>query len=175
MRQQDVLHADAFPGDEFKEPIDLVTRIDDDALASAGAGHDEPVLLERRHGLGLDYDHRVILAILDDLLFTSKIRGAAVQAGVSLTVARSKEAALAAMREQTPSLVILDLNNSRTDPIGIITAMQADARLQSIAAVGYVSHVDTATIEDARRAGLAEVMPRSAFNAKLPEIVGRAV
>jgi PleD family two-component response regulator len=116
----------------------------------------------------------VILAILDDLLFTSKIRSAAAQAGVSLTVARSKEAALAAMRKQTPSLVVLDLNNPRIDPIGIITAMQADALLQSIAAVGYVSHVDTATIEAARRAGLGEVMPRSAFATKLPDIVGRA-
>jgi PleD family two-component response regulator len=115
----------------------------------------------------------VILAILDDMLFTSKIRAAARQPGLTLMIARSKEAALADMRTHMPTLVVLDLNNPRTDPIGIVTAMQADAALRSIPTVGYVSHVDTVTIDAARRAGVGEVMPRSAFSAKLPEILAR--
>ena len=41
------------------------------------AGDDEAVLVERSDRLRLDYDHAVILAILDDLMFTSKIRRAA--------------------------------------------------------------------------------------------------
>jgi PleD family two-component response regulator len=115
----------------------------------------------------------VILAILDDLLFTSKIRGAARQLGVSLTIARSRDGALAELRSSAPALVILDLNNARTDPIGIVAAMQADAALRSIPTVGYVSHVDTATIDRARQAGVGEVMPRSAFNTRLADILAR--
>src|SRR6185369_6912734 len=107
--------------------------------------HDKTVLVERSHRLRLDYDHAVILAILDDLLFTSKLRTAARQPGLTLTIARSRDAALAEMRAHMPALVILDLNNPRTDPIGIVTAMQADAALRAIPTVGYVSHVDTAT------------------------------
>jgi PleD family two-component response regulator len=115
----------------------------------------------------------VILAILDDLLFTSKIRGAAGQMGVALTVSRSRDGALQEMRERRPSLVILDLNNPRTDPIGIVTTMRGDADLQAIPTVGYVSHVDSATIEAARQAGIGEVFPRSAFASRLPEILAR--
>ena len=62
----------------------------------------------------------MILAVLDDLMFTSKIKAAANQLGTKVTFARSSEAALASMRASKPSLVILDLNNARTDPLGIV-------------------------------------------------------
>ena len=38
--------------------------------------------------------------------------------------------------------------------------------------VGFVSHVDTATIESARAAGLDRIMPRSQFVMKLPQLLG---
>ena len=49
----------------------------------------------------------MILAVLDDLLFTSKIRATAAHLGVSVTFARSATAALDAMRANAPALVIL--------------------------------------------------------------------
>ena len=115
----------------------------------------------------------MILAILDDLLFTSKIRTTASQLGIEVTVARSSDAALTAMRQTTPSLVILDLNSTRTDPLGTIAAMKQDRSLASVPTVGFVSHVQTALIEAARSAGVDEVMARSAFTMHLPDILGR--
>ena len=115
----------------------------------------------------------MILAVLDDLMFTSKIKSTAAQLGVPLAFARSSAAALAEMRQRAPSLVIFDLNNPRTDPIGTIAAMQADPALRAIPTMGYVSHVDTATIQAARDAGITEVLPRSAFTMQLGEILKR--
>ena len=115
----------------------------------------------------------MILAVLDDLLFTSKIKTAARQLSVSVTFARSSAAALEAMRKTPPALVILDLNNPRTDPLGIVRSMKDDPTLALIPTVGYVSHVQTELIEAARRAGVGEVLARSAFNERLPEILGR--
>jgi CheY-like chemotaxis protein len=115
----------------------------------------------------------VILAILDDLMFTSKIRGAAALAGVTVTFARSSAAALEQMRAERPSLVLLDLNNPRTDPLGTVAAMKSDPALASVPLVGYVSHVDTATIQAARDAGVDEVLARSAFSGNLPAILAR--
>lgn len=169
--QQDVANREVFLFDEFQQAIHLIARVDDHPFAGPWAGDNEAVLVEGADRLRLDYDHAVILAILDDLLFTSKIRGAATHAGATLTVARSAQAALDQMRAQPPSLVILDLNNPRTDPIGILTTMKGDATLASIPTVGYVSHVDTATIAAAREAGAGEVMARSAFVNALPELL----
>lgn len=115
----------------------------------------------------------MILAVVDDLMFTSKIRSAATHLGVPLAFARSAEAALAEMRKSAPTLVIFDLNSPRTNPIAIVAAMKAEPALASIPTLGFVSHVDTSTIDAARQAGMDEVLARSAFTAQLGEILGR--
>jgi len=115
----------------------------------------------------------MILAVLDDLMFTSKIKTAAGQLGVAVSFARSADAATTAMTASPPSLVILDLNNARVDPIGLVKVMKANPALASIPTVGFVSHVQTDLIEAARAAGVGEVMARSAFTAQLGEILKR--
>jgi len=113
----------------------------------------------------------MIIAVLDDLMFTSKIKTTAGQLGVAVTFARSADAALSEMRKNAPSLVILDLNNARTNPLGIVASMKQDPALASIPTIGYASHVQTDVINAARHAGVGEVMPRSAFTQQLPEIL----
>jgi CheY-like chemotaxis protein len=113
----------------------------------------------------------MIVAVLDDLMFTSKIRTTATQLGVSVTFARSVPAALEAMHASSPSLVILDLNSQRTDPLGTIAAMKADPALAAIPTIGFVSHVHADLIDTARKAGVGEVMARSAFSAHLADIL----
>jgi PleD family two-component response regulator len=117
----------------------------------------------------------MILAVLDDLMFVSKIKTAATHLGVVVTFARLKDAALAAMRTSAPTLVILDLNNPRVDPLGIVAAMKQDPALASIRTLGYASHVQTDVMDAAREAGVGEVLARSAFAAQLGEILTRQV
>lgn len=113
----------------------------------------------------------MILAVVDDLMFVSKIKTAGSQLGATVTFARSADAALAAMRTSAPSLVIFDLNNPRTDPLGIVGAMKRDPALSSIPTVGFASHVQTDVIDRARQAGVDEVLARSAFTMRLAEIL----
>jgi CheY-like chemotaxis protein len=113
----------------------------------------------------------MVLAVVDDLMFTSKIKTTARQLGVEVAFARSSDAALTGMRTTPPALVILDLNNSRTDPLGTVAAMKGDPALAAIPTVGFVSHVQTELIDAARAAGVDDVLPRSAFTARLPEIL----
>jgi PleD family two-component response regulator len=113
----------------------------------------------------------MIMAVLDDLMFTSKIRSAAGGLGATVVFARSRDTALAEMRKALPSLVIFDLNNRRIDPLGILAAMKEDSALAAVRTIGYVSHVDSGTIDASRRAGVDEVMARSAFVDRLAEIL----
>jgi PleD family two-component response regulator len=115
----------------------------------------------------------MIVAVLDDLMFSSKIKTAANQLGVAVTFARSADAALAEMRKGAPSLVILDLNNARANPLAIVAQMKQDAALAAIPTVGYASHVQTDVIDAARKAGVGEVLARSAFTQQLGEILMR--
>ena len=113
----------------------------------------------------------MVLVAVDDLLFSSKIRATAKQAGVELAFARSRQDILDQARALKPPLVIFDLNSGKTDPIATIAAMKSDPALASIRTLGFVSHVDADTIAAAREAGTDQVMARSAFAAQLAEIL----
>lgn len=116
----------------------------------------------------------MVLALVDDLLFRSKIKSTAAQSGVTVAFAGSAAAALTAMRANTPALVIFDLDSARADPLGTLAAMKGDAALASIPTVGYVSHVHVDVINAARAAGVDDVLARSAFAVRLAELLSRA-
>jgi CheY-like chemotaxis protein len=113
----------------------------------------------------------MILVAVDDLLFSSKIRTTARQAGVELTFARTPGDILSQARALKPSLVIFDLNSPKIDSINTVEALRHDPELAAIPTMGFVSHVDTRTILAARQAGVDEVMARSAFAANLEKIL----
>jgi PleD family two-component response regulator len=113
----------------------------------------------------------MILAVLDDLMFTSKIKTTAAQLGIPVTFARSADAALEAMRTSPPALVIFDLNNARTAPLAVVAGMKQDPALAAVRTVGYASHVQVDVINAARAAGVGEVLPRSAFTQQLADIL----
>jgi PleD family two-component response regulator len=113
----------------------------------------------------------MVLVAVDDLLFSSKIRSVAKHAGVEVTFARTPPEILDQTRALKPDLVIFDLNSGKADPIGTIGALKRDPATSSVRTIGFVSHVDAATIAAAREAGIDEVMARSAFAGQLAEIL----
>jgi CheY-like chemotaxis protein len=116
----------------------------------------------------------MIVCAIDDLIFSIKISTAAKQLGVSIYFERMRDAVLPTIREKEPSLVIFDLNSSRLDPMTVIAAMKSDPQLRSVKTLGYVSHVDSDAIAAARRAGIDQVLARSAFTAQLGTILRSA-
>lgn len=115
----------------------------------------------------------MILAVLDDLMFSSKIKTAANQLGADLRFSRSLDGALETMRKNQTTLVIFDLDNARLNPLAIVAAMKEDPALAAIPTLGYASHVHTDVINAARQAGVGEVLPRSAFSSQLGDILTR--
>ncbi len=113
----------------------------------------------------------MILVAVDDMLFSSKIRTTAKQAGVEIVFARTPADILSQARALKPALVIFDLNSGRTDPITTVATMKSDSELASVPTLGFVSHVQTEVIDAARQAGIDTVMPRSAFAGQLAGIL----
>ena len=111
------------------------------------------------------------VCVVDDLIFSVKISTAAKALGVAICFERAADRVLSTIHEKQPSLVILDLNSSRLKPLDVIKALKADPELRAIRTLGYVSHVDAATIDAARLAGIDQVLARSAFSERLGEIL----
>ena len=115
-----------------------------------------------------------IVAVLSDLIFTVKIQDAAKRAGVEAVFVTSQEDALARARENA-ALVILDLNDARTQPLDLIRRLKNDDATAKIPLLGFVSHVAADLIQAARNNGCDKVMARSAFSQNLPAILGELV
>lgn len=113
----------------------------------------------------------MIVCVLDDLLFSVKISTAAKGLGVDVYFERDPGRVLETLREKRPQLAIFDLNSAKMQPIAAISALKADPDLASVRTLGFVSHVDAATIEAARTAGVDQVLARSAFSDRLHEIL----
>lgn len=116
----------------------------------------------------------MVLALVDDLIFLSKIRTAATRLGVSVVTARSTDGAIADMRQTPPALVVIDLNSRRADPLATVAAMKSDPALQGIPTVAFAGHTQLDLLAAARQGGVGEVLTRGAFNDLLPEILSRA-
>jgi CheY-like chemotaxis protein len=113
----------------------------------------------------------MVLCIVDDLMFSVRISTAARAVGADVRFERQADLVLERIREEQPSLVILDLNSASLHPMATLAAIAADPTLQHIRTLGYVSHVDSDTIAAARAAGIDQVLARSAFSERLGDIL----
>jgi CheY-like chemotaxis protein len=114
---------------------------------------------------------RIVIAVVNDLFFASKIRGTAEQVGVTVKFARNADAMLEAARRDQPALIIFDLNSERVEPAALARQLKADEQLRSIPLLGFFSHVQTELQREAEEAGIDRVIPRSAFTKYLSEIL----
>lgn len=113
----------------------------------------------------------MVLVAVDDLMFSVKISTAAKQLGAEVYFERSADKVVASVREKKPALVIFDLNSQKLRPIEAIAALKSDPELKAIPTLGYVSHMDTVVIAAARQAGADDVLARSSFVQRLPELL----
>ena len=114
---------------------------------------------------------RIVIAVVDDLFFASKIRGTGEQVGVTVRFVRSADALAEAARRDQPSLIICDLHSQKIDPNELAKQLKADEQLSSIPLLGFFSHVQVELKQQAEQSGFDRVLPRSAFNAQLIQIL----
>ena len=112
----------------------------------------------------------MILALVDDLLFLSKIQETAKQLGVDVKAAQPGDLLKLAI-EAAPSGLMIDLNHPKS--LAVLRTLKAQAETKSIPAVGFVSHVHNELIAAARDAGCDLVLARSAFAGQLPSLLER--
>jgi CheY-like chemotaxis protein len=113
---------------------------------------------------------RLIIAVVDDMFFASKIRAVAEAVGVEISFPRSKEALIEKARGA--QLILVDLHNQKFDPVGLANELKADEQLRTIPLIGFFSHVQTELQRNAQAAGFDQVLPRSRFVQDLPGLLG---
>lgn len=101
------------------------------------------------------------LLLSDDLIFTSKVVGAARGLGLTLRAARSASELAALARTAPPRCVIVDLDNPGLDLPALLKALGEIVPRPRV--VAYGPHVNAELLHAARAAGCDPVLPRSKF------------
>ena len=104
-----------------------------------------------------------IAALVDDLFFSSKISATAKQTGAQIVFCRSAETV-----PVDAGRICVDLNATTFDPVAEIAKLNEG---HSAPIVAYLSHVQVDLKKRAEEAGATEVLPRSAFVQRLPELL----
>ena len=111
----------------------------------------------------------VVIVVVDDMFFASKIRAVAEAVGVEISFPRTREAVIEKAREAR--LIIVDLHNQKIDPVALARELKANEQVRAIPMVGFFSHVETELQRNALAAGFDQVLPRSAFTRDLQRIL----
>ncbi len=112
---------------------------------------------------------RIILSLVPDLFFASKINTAAAHLGV-LIHATTPEQLAADARAQRPDLIIIDLHASG-GVLDAVRELKRDPALAGTRVIGFYSHVEAQMRVAALEAGVDEPLPRSAFTVKLAALL----
>lgn len=102
------------------------------------------------------------LMLCDDLIFFSRVSGAARAVGLSVRMVRSASDLLAAARVEPPRGIIVDVHNPGLDLSALLAELK-EACLVMPRVIAYGSHVEAAVLRAARQAGCDRVLPRSQF------------
>jgi len=111
--------------------------------------------------------NRNVLLIVPDLFFAARIREVANAVGARVTERPAVDDAARAAAA-TSDLAIVDLAEGEAAAERVRALRLAAPALRI---VGFFSHVDTAARDTALAAGADEVLPRSAFTRRLPEVL----
>ena len=107
--------------------------------------------------------------LITDLIFSTKITSTAQSLNIPFTVARTLEKLTATLTASPGGTLIVDLNITAVDPLAAIKLAKALPTPPRI--IAFLSHVQTDLAAAAQSAGADLVLPRSAFSAKLPELL----
>jgi CheY-like chemotaxis protein len=116
--------------------------------------------------------HANVIAVISDLFFSTKVESTARAVEVNLRTVASSQGLRKALTSGAARLVLVDMDLAGDDALRAIEA--ARERESPPRIIAFYSHVRTDLAQRAKEAGADEVLPRSAFSARLPAILQAA-
>jgi CheY-like chemotaxis protein len=112
----------------------------------------------------------MILAVVEDLIFLSKIQETAKHFGLEVNAVSPDDLGESATRTGVTA-VIVDLNHRSGRALEAARGLKSRPSTRHVRAVGFLSHVQGELAAAAREAGCDLVLARSAFTQQLPTLL----
>ncbi len=114
-----------------------------------------------------------IVLIEDDLFFSSKIENILKHSDFTHKIVHRKNEVLDFLKENSVSLILINLASSNLRPLELVSEIKSDSRLTTTPILGYCGHTQKELIEQARKLGCDKVVPNSAIVSKLPKLLNQ--
>jgi DNA-binding NarL/FixJ family response regulator len=111
----------------------------------------------------------MVLVSVRDLLFRSKIEAAASRLAVPVRLAGRGVPLREAIRESGAGTLLVDLAQP-----GVVDEIRAAKGSGALRVVGWLGHLETALMDEARAAGVDEVLTRGQLASRLDEVLRTA-
>ena len=109
-----------------------------------------------------------VVYLVQDMLFTSKIREVAKQVGVTVQATRDPAALVGAVLAGA-KLVVVDLRLPTA--LDALAALAADPVAREVPSVGFIDHEKTDVMDAAAARGCGQVMAKGQFANALPRLL----
>jgi DNA-binding NarL/FixJ family response regulator len=113
-----------------------------------------------------------VLYLTGDLLFSSRVSGAAANLGVPLQICGSVAKLLELVSNADPQLVLIDLTLAGVNLQAAVPAIRA--KLPQAKIVAYGPHVHEESLAAAKAAGCDEVLSRGQFDREFGRLLSKA-
>jgi hypothetical protein len=114
-----------------------------------------------------------VVYLVQDMLFTSKIREAARSFGLTVQATREAAALTVAAAAADVKLVILDLRLPAA--LDALAALAAHPTASAVPSVGFIDHEKTDVMDAAAAVGCGQVMAKGQFSNALPKLMAALV
>jgi len=111
---------------------------------------------------------KLVIALVDDLVFASKIGVEVERQSGTLHRVGSQPALLEAVRVERPAIIIVDLEGMGFDGVAALAALKDEPAADDVPRLAYGSHVAADSLEAASATG-ATALARSQFVKQLGE------
>lgn len=109
------------------------------------------------------------IAVVSDLIFATRITATAQAVGAECNVVCDADALRDRLGKSLVQTVLVDMDGTGTWPDDAIRAVKSQC--PSARVIAFYSHVQTELLQRAKAAGADEVLPRSTFVQRLPELL----
>ena len=117
-----------------------------------------------------------VVAVIDDLFFQAKVGTALQQLGLAAQVVPDGGPLRALLQSgKVPALVIVDLTLRNADATSLIRDLRAAPPGDSVPVLAFGSHVAVEVRKQALQAGASQVVAKSEFSKRLPQLVRQFV
>lgn len=114
-----------------------------------------------------------VLLVEKNLFFVASLRPRLEALGYAVRAETAADRIVAAASQA--SAVCINLSGWGLEAMDLIRRLRADPSTRDIRILGYGSHADAQTFEQARQAGCNLVAPNSAMHARLPELLTQLI